>query len=156
MKRFMAVWALIVALVLGVVQIALAEAPQGEFTAPRANTLVTVRDTIPVAGSVANYASDRAAKWHFWVSLATVNGQKNLVNHWPKFYIQNSPFKGMVYEGGFNPLPTPQPVVLLILKVDEDVNQRFTQWLRDGPSKGYPGFRIDPRQIVGQQPIRLP
>ncbi len=133
-----------------------ASPPRALITDPVANALLSTRAEIPVTVSIDNYQQEIAARWHFWVSLANVDGKGHKINHWPKFYVKAPVYTGKAYEGGFNPLPQPQPMVILLLKVDDATNQRFEQWMKDGPSKGYPGFRVDPRQIIAEQPIRLP
>ncbi len=62
---------------------------------------------------------------------------------WPKFYIPKSPYQGRVFDGGTNPLHglEPQPMILLVLKVDDALQNYFRNWLRSGTAgRGYPGI----------------
>ena len=64
---------------------------------------------------------------------------------WPKFYVPESPYQSKVFDGGSNPLKglEPQPMVLLILKVDDSLQRFFKRWFRNGASgKGYPGIPV--------------
>lgn len=67
---------------------------------------------------------------------------KNLL-FWPKFFIHESPYEGHVYDGGENPMHglEPQPMILLIIKADDRLHEYFKNWLREGPSKGFPGIK---------------
>jgi hypothetical protein len=62
---------------------------------------------------------------------------------WPKFFVPEESYEGNVFDGGKNPLQglEPQPMILLIIKVDDKLQKNFRQWFRRGSEgKGYPGF----------------
>lgn len=61
---------------------------------------------------------------------------------WPKFYIPENPYLGHVYDNWQNPMKglEPQPMILLILKVDDALHLYFKQFLRENLQKGYPGI----------------
>ena len=72
---------------------------------------------------------------------------------WPKFYIPERSYEGNVFDGGHNPLTgiDPQPMILLIIKVDDKLQNNFRRWFRRGSAgKGYPGF---PAQILSENMI---
>jgi hypothetical protein len=64
---------------------------------------------------------------------------------WPKFYVPVSPYQGRVFDGGQNPMKgiDPQPMILLILKVDDTLQDYFRGWFQAGEAgKGYPGIPV--------------
>jgi hypothetical protein len=64
---------------------------------------------------------------------------------WPKFYVPTSNYHSDLYEGGHNPLTglEPEPMMILIIKVDDSINESFKEWFNDGKTgKGYPGFPL--------------
>lgn len=69
-------------------------------------------------------------------------GEWQIDQFWPKFYVSKSPYEDVVYDGGINPLRglEPQPMILLILKVDDPLTDFFKKWFKEGPKKGYPGI----------------
>ena len=81
---------------------------------------------------------------------------------WPKFYVPESPYQSKVYDGGTNPLKglEPQPMVLLILEVDDSLQSFFRRWFRDGAAgKGYPGIpvsRLGENMILARCEIFFP
>lgn len=123
------------------------------ITDPQPNSLITKRLDFPVSWSIANFDRDRNG-WHYWISIANVtnNGEPDL--QWPKFYVKEGKSKGRIYDGGQNPFPDPQPMLILLLRVDDATNQRFSAWLRQG--EPYPGLPVKPREIVARVPIRFP
>lgn len=151
----------LVALLIGLAMILspqglLAGEPPAIIISPTNNALLPSRVNIPVSVTIQNYQQDTAANAHYWVSFANVDRKGTKMQHWPKFYVKSDSYTGLAHDGSINPLPTPQPMVILLLKVDDATNQRFTEWMLDGPTRGYPGLNINPRQIVAEQPIRLP
>lgn len=59
---------------------------------------------------------------------------------WPKFPVDRASFSGDVYDGGNSPME-PQPMILLLLKVSDTLDQRFSRWLTDcEEGKGCPGL----------------
>lgn len=100
-----------------------------------------------------SWDDDLEAKLHNLLSSWELN------NFWPKYYIKNRVGQGDVYEGGNNPLPIHKPMVLLILKVDDRLNNYFISWFNRGELDGYPGISIDNLQdymIVERCEILLP
>jgi hypothetical protein len=81
---------------------------------------------------------------------------------WPKFYISENPCQDHVFDGGQNPLKglEPQPMILLILKVDDTLQNYFKQWLKNGAAgKGYPGIpvsRLPQNMILARCEIFFP
>lgn len=79
-----------------------------------------------------------------------VSEMKKLISNWeldliwPKFYIPHSPYEGNIYDGGQNPLKglEPQPMILLIIKVDDTMQKYIRKWFQNGEAgKGYPGIK---------------
>lgn len=68
--------------------------------------------------------------------------QWNIHKFWPKFYVPKSPYEGHVFDDGINPMQglEPQPMVLLIIKVDDRLHEYFKKWFRQAPQKGFPGI----------------
>ena len=93
---------------------------------------------------------------------------QKLISKWPidqlwlKFYVPESPYQSKVFGGGSNPLKglEPQPMVLLILKVDDSLQRFFRRWFRDGAAgKGYPGIpvsKLRPNMILARCEIFFP
>ena len=157
MKRALIAISVGLALILGSAQVMLAAESQPFIVSPQKNEAISLRAQFPVKVSIATYDQDVKSGWHYWVSLANVDDKGNKVSHWPKFYVKSGDFTGTVYEGGFNPLPERQPMVVLLLKVDDPNNQLFIKWMRAGTATGsFPGLTINPAQIVAEQPITLP
>lgn len=81
---------------------------------------------------------------------------------WPKFFVPESPYEGRVFDGGSNPLHglEPQPMILLLLKVDDRLQAYFRNWLREGSAgKGYPGIpasRLGKAMILARAEIFFP
>lgn len=132
------------------------------FTEPSAGILIEDRADFGVAGSIQDYAHDRVNRLHYWVSLASVarRGAKSTPDlHWPKFYVKTAQFEGRIYDGGQNPKQEPQTMMILLLRVDDATNQRFTRWL-DGPI--FKGFRVNEQdrtrqiEVVANVPIKFP
>jgi hypothetical protein len=123
------------------------------ITYPQPNNLITKRSNFPVSWSIANFDSDRNG-WHYWISIASVtdNGEPDL--QWPKFYVKEGKSKGQICDGGQNPFPNPQPMLILLLRVDDSTNQRFSAWIKQGVP--FPGLPVNPRDIVARVPIRFP
>ncbi len=128
------------------------------ITEPPSGALIKNRLDFPVAWAIDTFDKDRAANWHYWVSIASVKGNNNELDlHWPKFYVKAGQAQGRVSDGGQNPFPYPQPMVILLLRVDDATNQRFIAWLRRGSSKGgFPGFPVSTTEVVARVPIRFP
>lgn len=62
---------------------------------------------------------------------------------WPKFYVPEESCEDHVFDGGSNPLKglEPQPMILIIIKVDDRLQDNFRQWFKRGSKGlGYPGF----------------
>lgn len=130
-----------------------AEHPTAVITEPRPRAIVKNRRNFPAAGLIQDYDLAMKRRLHYWVSIATVSdGKPDL--HWPKFYVKEPQFKGTIFDGGQNPLPAPQPMLVLLLLVDDATNQRFTRWLRAGAP--YEGFPVRQDEIVASVPIFFP
>lgn len=80
---------------------------------------------------------------------ATRNKMNKLISEWqlnlfwPTNYIDKNPYEGMVNDGGKNPLKglEPQPMILLIIKVDDRLQNEIRKWFRKGAAENfYPGF----------------
>jgi hypothetical protein len=145
--------------VLAVVVVALAAHPawaQSLITEPHAGTLIVRRTSFPVAGVISSYDRDVAANFHYWISIASVTDEGKVDLHWPKFYVKDGQFHGWLSDGGQNPFPQPQPMLIVLLKVDDAANQRFVRWLQRGRSEGYPGLTLKHGEIVARVPIQFP
>jgi len=139
------------------------------FTSPAPGDTIRNREDFPVSLQIGNYDQDyrywvaiatvtvdgsswdEVKKWY-----SAPEGEKNAAREeikrlltqwrvdqfWPKFCITDSPCVGRVYDGGTNPMKgiEPQPMILLILKVEDRIQENFARWLREGPQNGYPGF----------------
>lgn len=123
------------------------------ITDPQPNSLIKNRLAFSVSGSIDNFEKDRKG-WHYWISLANVTdkGQPDL--QWPKFYVKEGTFTGQIFDGGLNPFPEPQPMLILLLRVDDSTNQRFSAWLKQGAP--FPGLPVNPGEIIDRVPIRFP
>lgn len=119
------------------------------FTDPAPGVTIRDRRDFPVSGSVADYDESVAHHWHYWVSLVDPRTSE----HWPKFYVKMARFSGHVYDRAENPYPEPQPMIIVLLRVDDATNQLFARWLRQPP---WPPFPLDPSQIVALVPIVFP
>jgi hypothetical protein len=81
---------------------------------------------------------------------------------WPKFYVSESHCEDRIFDGGKNPLKglEPQPMILLILKIDDPLQNYIEKWLKDGASgKGYPGIpasRLTGNMILARCEIFFP
>lgn len=127
------------------------------ITEPPSGTLIKNRLDFPVAWSIDTFDKDRAVNLHYWVSIASVKGNNEIDLHWPKFYVKAGQAQGRVSDGGQNPLPDPQPMVILLLRVDDATNQRFTAWLKRGSTEGgFPGLPVKMSEIAARVPIKFP
>ena len=134
-----------------------AESVDVMITQPRPGSLIENRLDFPVGVSIANFKRDRAANFHYWVSLASVKGENELDQHWPKFYVKAGQSQGRISDGGNNPFPYPQKMSILLLKVDDSTNQDFIQWLEQGKRRGgYSGFEVKLSEIAVRIPITFP
>lgn len=136
------------------------------FTTPRSGSLVEHRQDFKVSLEIQDMDRDGS----YWVAIASVTGHddtwdrvKELYDQgklrdpemlelisqwqidllWPKFYVPKSPFQGRVFDGGTNPLRglDPQPMILVLLKVDDALEEDFRTWFRQGAAgAGYPGI----------------
>jgi hypothetical protein len=81
---------------------------------------------------------------------------------WPKFYVPKSNYHSDLYDGGHNPLTglEPEPMILVIMKVDDSINESFKEWFNGSKSgKGYPGFplsKFSENIILGRCEIFFP
>ncbi|MBI5843879.1 MAG: hypothetical protein HZB23_04320 [Deltaproteobacteria bacterium] len=84
------------------------------------------------------------------------------VQFWPKFLVSKSPHTYRLYDGGQNPLSgvEPQPMLILVVKVDQNLHERIKAWFRDGEKNKWPGFSADDfaaqYEIVARTEIFLP
>jgi hypothetical protein len=72
---------------------------------------------------------------------------------WPKFYVPEKNYENRVFDGGSNPLKglEPQPMILLIIKVDDRMQNNFRQWFKRGAAgNGYPGY---PASILSENMV---
>jgi len=151
-RQIKLVFAVFIPVVLGIfVWCPMADA-DAVITEPPAGTLIQNRLDFPVAGSISDYNESRAANFHYWVSIASVKGNNKPDFHWPKFYVKSGHFQGSIHDGGQNPLPTPQPMIILLLRVDDATNQRFIRWFNRGVFEGFP---VQNSEIVVSVPIRF-
>jgi hypothetical protein len=155
MKRVAALSIIILALVLNSAVLWAANAPGAVIIAPPAGS-TQIRNGFPCTVSIRDYTGDQAAGWHYWVTLADVKPDNSLNLHWPKFYVESGNYTDTIIDGGTYPLPTPQPMVILLLKVDAATNAQLTQWILNGRQTGnYPGLPIVTSQMTDQRPIFL-
>ncbi len=137
------------------------------FTMPRKGSVVQNRRDFPVSVQIDNFEPSG----YYWVAIGSVSGHAETWDQvlelyrardaskggkllkliggwqvdlfWPKFLVPKSPYEGKVFDGGSNPLHgvEPQPMILLLLKVDDPLQTYFRRWLREGSAgKGYPGI----------------
>jgi hypothetical protein len=75
---------------------------------------------------------------------------------WPKNHIDKNPYEGVVNDNGKNPLRAmePQPMVLLIIKVDDKLHNQIRQWFRKGSAEnsfpGFPASMLSKRMILAR------
>lgn len=124
------------------------------ITEPKPGTLIENRLSFPVAVSIPGYRKDRVSSFHYWVSIASVKGNNQPNLHWPKFYVKSGHFQGRIHDGGQNPLPTPQPMLVLLLRVDDATNQFFVRWLQKGAP--FEGIKVNRSEIVFSVHILFP
>ncbi len=167
MKRLVAISSLFAALC----ALALVPAPgfardRAAFTHPRCGSLVENRQNFGVSLDVRDMDRDGS----YWVAIASATGHddtwdrvKELYDEerlrdpemlelisqwqidlvWPKFFVPTSPHQGRVFDGGVNPLRglDPQPMILVLLEVDDALEEYFRTWFRQGAAGGgYPGI----------------
>jgi hypothetical protein len=124
---------------------------------PKSKSTVENRRDFSVAGSIPDYESTRKKNLHYWITLASVKANSKPHMHWPKFYVKSAQFKGRIFDGGENPFSKPQPMIILLLKVNDSTNQQFELWLEKGKNSGhYEGIPIDSSQITASVPIYFP
>jgi hypothetical protein len=138
------------------------------FLEPGKGTTILNRKNFPAKTQIDNMDEN----YHYWVAIASVKGhdsswnkvlelRKDLENKekkhqmlkligkwevdliWPKYYIKKNIYEGRVFDGGFNPGNEPQPMILLVLKVDSKLNSEINKWFREGPRKGFPGMEVE-------------
>lgn len=127
------------------------------ITEPPSGALITNRLDFPVGWSIDTFDNDRAANLHYWISVASIKDNNEPDLHWPKFYVKTGQAQGRISDGGQNPLPDPQSMLILLLRVDDATNQRFSAWLKRGSTEGgFPGLPIKTSEIVARVPIRFP
>ena len=143
-------------------------AEEGAFLAPRKGTTISESDRIRFQVNLKIDKLDPAQ--HYWVAIATVTADENdwerlldlyapdrdagehmlkllkswrISEFWPKFSVKQTPKRGIVHDGGTNPLAgeEPQPMMLLLFKADDQLHKRIKKWFREGiKSRSYPGF----------------
>jgi len=99
---------------------------------------------------------DKTSKWHYWMSIASVKGNNEPDLHWPKFYVKDGKSRGQLSDGGTNPSSKPQPMFILLLRVDDATNQRFERWHEQGKTEGWQGLPVKQAEIVARVPIKFP
>ncbi len=126
------------------------------FTEPRSGVTIANRLNFPVVISVGSYDKDKAAGFDYWVSIAS--GQDRPAMHWPKFYVKQGFESRAISDGGSNPLPSKQPMTLLLLRVDRARTQQFELWFDEGQKPGgtYPGLSVVLSEVVASVPIFFP
>ena len=127
------------------------------ITNPPPGSLIENRLDFPVTGSIDAYSTDRASNLHYWITIANVGTDSKPHLHWPKFYVKTATIRGRVSDGGQNPFPEPEDMMIILLRVDDTTNQRIIRWLRRGRDTGsYPGIPVRPSEIVVKVPIQFP
>ncbi len=97
-------------------------------------------------------ADDRAAR----SELIELIGDWPLDQFWPKFFVKSNPYKAQVFDGGTNPLSEPQPMVLLLLKVDDSLQEYISGWFKDKDYPGIPATRLRRGMILARSEIFFP
>ncbi len=110
---------------------------------------------------------------HYWVVEATVNtpntyyksdvlkNRKEVIEtmekwqptaFWPKYYIKRGQNSGQVFDGGQNIHPPLEPMMILIVKVDETLNNYIINWFQTAKPnyEPIPISLIDEKMIVGK------
>ncbi len=160
-------------------------ANEAAFTSPRAGIMIENRQDFEVSLEIPRMD----LKGSYWVAIASVKGHDDdweLVNElyregkhrdpemlelisrwqidlvWPKFFVPKSPYRGRVFDGGQNPLRglEPQPMILVVLKVDDALEEDFRTWFRRGAAgEGYPGipdYSFAEDMVIARCPIFFP
>lgn len=148
-----------------VLNICIAQGNKARFIEPDRAKIIENRKDFLVKTQIDNYDTNA----NYWVAIATVKGhhrswkrvlqlltqgedESQLVNLirtweidqvWPKYFIKKKVYEGKVYDGGNNPRRDPQPMILLILKVDSKLDNDINQWFDEGSKKGWPGMNFE-------------
>ncbi len=185
MTRHVTISLLITALGALTLQTAPGFASGSAFTSPRAGITIENRQDFEVSLEI----SRMDLKGSYWVAIASVKGDdddRDRVNElydegknrdpemlelisrwqidlvWPKFFVPKSPYRGRVFDGGQNPLLglEPQPMILVVLKVDDALEEDFRSWFRRGAAgEGYPGieaYRFTEDMVIARSEIFFP
>jgi hypothetical protein len=157
------------------------------FTNISPGQLIENRKCFPASLQIDNFQPNSG---HYWVAMASVKNNNNsqriseLCNRsnqrtkeeqiefekliklqeinqfWPKFYIKKSKTAQDVYDGGNNTSKFPQPIILLIIRVDDALNSYIENWFKEGEAgKGYPGIpssRLNSAKIISRCEIFFP
>ncbi|RKZ40621.1 MAG: hypothetical protein DRQ49_07760 [Gammaproteobacteria bacterium] len=104
-----------------------------------------------VTCNIKNFTQDKAEGKLFWISIEDVKQAK----HFPKFPVgDENCSSNMIHEG--NDSNDKREMKVLLLRIDDDTDQKFHQWMKEGPDKGYPGFPLIQNDIVATVPIFIP
>jgi hypothetical protein len=118
---------------------------------PLPNTEIdTQNGSFTVTCNIKNFTPDKADGKFFWISIEDVKQAK----HWPKFPVEDEQCSpNIIYEGQKN---DKRAMKIDLLRIDHDTDQKFRQWINEGPRTGYPGFPLNQSDIVATVPIFLP
>ena len=99
-------------------------------------------------------ANDSAAR----SELVELVGNWPIDLFWPKFFVPASPYAAQVFDGGTNPLSglEPQPMVLLLIRVDDSLQQYIKGWFKNKDFSGIPASKLKPGMILARSEIFFP
>ncbi len=85
-------------------------------------------------------------------------GNWPLDEFWPKFYVPRSPYGAQVFDGGTNQLSgiEPQPMVLLLRKVDDALHDQILGWFKGKEKPGMPASKLRSGMILARSEIFFP
>jgi hypothetical protein len=89
------------------------------------------------------YNESRNGQYEARKEINKIISEWQIDQFWPKFYIPKNSYENHVFDGGSNPLSCiePQPMILLIIKVDDKLHNKFIEWFKKGKAgHGFPGY----------------
>ncbi len=125
--------------------------PQDNFgnSSSRGTEIDLQKGYFDVTCNIENFAQDKADGKFFWISIEDVKQAK----HWPKFRVENENcFPNRISESQVKNSEKREKKILL-LRIDQDRNQEFHQWISEGPKTGYPGLPIIQNEIFATKSI---
>lgn len=141
------------------------------FYSPTRGQIITENERLdyPAALQILDYDPS----FYYWVAITlpfnvSISDENNILQNqkmqdllfskwqigafWPKFWAQDSIWEGRIYDGGKNPNKgvRHQPAILFVVKVDQRLNQKFTNYLNGGVWQPIPKSELNGSVIVGR------